>query len=155
MEIGHIVIAPNGPLCQCGNRGCLEAVAGETGIRRKIREVLNSGVDTELSLDNFSLAEFVECAKYDKAAKIIANEVCDSIGTALAVAVALLNPSMIVLSGELTRLGAVLTNAVSRSLSMNCFAGSLKDLRIELSTLAPIDTARGAALLMRNSLLKE
>lgn len=103
MEIGHIIIAPNGPLCQCGNRGCLEAIAGETGIRRKIREALNSGVDTELSLDEFSLAKFVECAKYDKAAKIIANEVCDSIGTALAVAVALLNPSMIVLSGELTK----------------------------------------------------
>ena len=155
MEIGHIIIAPNGPLCQCGNRGCLEAIAGETGIRRKIREALNSGVDTELSLDEFSLAKFVECAKYDKAAKIIANEVCDSIGTALAVAVALLNPSMIVLSGELTKLGGVLTNAVSRPLSMNCFAGSLKDLKIELSTLAPFDTARGAALLMRDTLLKE
>ena len=44
MEIGHIVIAPNGPLCQCGNRGCLEAVAGETGIRRRIREALNRGI---------------------------------------------------------------------------------------------------------------
>lgn len=155
MEIGHIVIAPNGPLCQCGNRGCLEAVAGETGIRRRIREALNSGVDTEMTLEDFSLARFVGYAKQDKAAKIIANEVCDSIGSALAVAVALLNPSMIVLSGELTKLGTVLTNAVGRALSMNCFAGAIKDLKIELSTLGAFDTARGAALLMRDALLKE
>ena len=155
MEIGHIVVAPNGPLCQCGNRGCLEAVAGETGIRRRIREALNSGVDTELTLEDFSLAKFVEYAKYDKAAKIIANEVCDSIGSALAVAVALLNPSMIVLSGELTKLGPVLTNAIGRSLSMNCFAGAIRALKIELSTLGAFDTARGAALLMRDALLKE
>ena len=155
MEIGHIVIAPNGPLCQCGNRGCLEAVAGETGIRRRIREALNSGVDTEMTLEGFSLAKFVEYARHDKAAKIIANEVCDSIGSALAVAVALLNPSMIVLSGELTKLGTVLTNAVTRALSMNCFAGALRELKIELSTLGAFDTARGAALLMRDALLKE
>lgn len=154
MEIGHIVIAPDGPLCQCGNRGCLEAIAGENGIRRKIREALNSGVDTELDLENFTLGHFVECAKQDKAARIIASEVSDSIGRALAVAVALLNPSVIVLSGELTGLGELLMNAIHRTLNLSCFAGAVKNLRIEFSTLAADDTARGAAILMRNRLIQ-
>lgn len=154
MEIGHIVIAPDGPLCQCGNRGCLEAIAGESGIRRKIREAINSGVDTKLDLENFSLKHFVECAKQDKAARIIASEVSDSIGRALAVVVALLNPSVIVLSGELTGLDEVLMSAIHRALNLSCFAGAVKNLRIEFSTLRGTDTARGAAILMRNGLVQ-
>ena len=154
MEIGHIVIDPDGPLCQCGNRGCLEALAGETGIRRRIHEVISSGVDTVLNLEQFSLQYFTECAKHDKAAHIIASEVSDSIGRALAVAVALLNPSVIVLSGELTRLGDLLLESIHRVLNLSCFSGTVRDLKLEFSRLEKYDTARGAAILMRNQLLR-
>ena len=153
MEIGHIVIDPSGPLCQCGNRGCLEALAGENGIRRRIHEAISSGVDTVLNLERFSLLDFTECAKTDKAARIIASEVSDSIGRALAVAVALLNPSVIVLSGELTGLGDLLLDSIRRILNLSCFAGAVRDLKLEFSRLEKTDTARGAALLMRNRLL--
>ena len=154
MEIGHIVIDPAGPLCQCGNRGCLEALAGETGIRRRIHEALASKVDTVLNLEQFSLHYFTECAKHDKAARIIAGEVSDSIGRALAVAVTLLNPSVIVLSGELTGLGDLLLESIHRVLNISCFAGTVKNLKLEFSRLEKNDTARGAALLMRNQLLR-
>lgn len=153
MEIGHIVIDPAGPLCQCGNRGCLEALAGETGIRRRVYEAINSGVDTVLDLKDFSLKKFTECAGHDKAAHIIASEVSDSIGRALAVAVALLNPSVIVLSGELTGLGDLLLDSIRRVLNLSCFSGAVKDLKLEFSRLERTDTARGAALLVRNQLL--
>jgi glucokinase len=33
-EIGHMILDPDGPLCECGNRGCLEAYAGAKAIRR-------------------------------------------------------------------------------------------------------------------------
>ena len=42
-EIGHMIIDPDGPLCGCGNHGCLEAVASRTAIDRMIRERLESG----------------------------------------------------------------------------------------------------------------
>ncbi|MBO7146418.1 MAG: ROK family protein [Lentisphaeria bacterium] len=154
MEIGHIVIAPDGPQCQCGNRGCLEAIAGESGIRRKIHELIHSGVDTVLNLEDFSIRKFTECATYDKAARIIASDISDSIGRALAVVVALLNPSVIVLSGALTGLGELLTEAIRRNLELSCFPGAVRNLQIEFSTLSTQDTARGAALMMRNKLLQ-
>ena len=154
MEIGHIVIDPAGPLCQCGNRGCLEALAGETGIRRRIYEAINSGVDTVLNLESFSLHDFTECAKHDKAAHIIASEVSESIGRALAVAVTLLNPSVIVLSGELTGLGDLLLESIRRVLSLSCFTGAVRNLKLEFSRLEKTDAARGAAILMRNRLLR-
>src|ERR1700694_2222583 len=38
-EIGHIVVQRDGPLCTCGNRGCVEAIASGTGIARAAREL--------------------------------------------------------------------------------------------------------------------
>ena len=106
------------------------------------------------SEQNFDLHSFGEWAQYDKAARIIAGDVSRSIGQALAAAVTLLNPSIIVFSGELTSLGSQLIDPVREMLNNNCFSGVVKDLKIELSTLNREDTARGAAILMRNKLMK-
>ena len=57
-------------------------------------------------------------------------------------------------SGELTGLGDLLMNAVQRTLHLSCFAGAVKNLKIEFSTLSADDTARGAAILMRNKLIQ-
>ncbi len=155
MEIGHVIVAPEGPLCQCGNRGCLEALAGINGIRRKISEVISSGVDTELSLNDFSLKKFVECAAAgDKAARIIAGDICHSIGDALAVVVTLLNPEMIVISGETAGLGQLLISEIRRTLSSSCFSGSVDKLKIDFSTLDELAAARGSAIMMRKQLLE-
>jgi predicted NBD/HSP70 family sugar kinase len=156
MEIGHVVIVPDGPLCQCGNRGCLEAVAGEAGIKRKVRELIVNGVDTRLSLENFSLEAFVKAAASDRAAMMLVNEVCESIGLGLATVIALLNPSSIVISGELSKLGGILTNTVKRILQTHCFPGAIENLSIEISTLDEFAAARAAALMCRNqNILKE
>jgi glucokinase len=42
-EVGHTVILPDGPLCGCGKRGCLEALASRTAIERDVRAALNAG----------------------------------------------------------------------------------------------------------------
>lgn len=45
-EIGHIVMLPGGPLCGCGNRGCLEAMASRSAIERDIRAAIAAGRKT-------------------------------------------------------------------------------------------------------------
>ncbi|MCU0507945.1 MAG: ROK family protein [Anaerolineae bacterium] len=42
-EIGHVVVLAEGPVCGCGNRGCLESVASRTAIERDIRLGLRTG----------------------------------------------------------------------------------------------------------------
>ena len=49
VEAGHTIIDPNGPLCQCGNRGCLEAFCSTTNLLKKIHE------ETSLQLEYNSL----------------------------------------------------------------------------------------------------
>ena len=58
------------------------------------------------------------------------------------------------LSGELTGLGDLLLESIHRVLNLSCFAGTVKDLKLEFSRLEKNDTARGAALLMRDQLLR-
>src|SRR5208282_6916369 len=48
-EVGHMVIAVGGPKCNCGNRGCFEAVASRTAIFRKIRTAVADGQKTLLT----------------------------------------------------------------------------------------------------------
>lgn len=155
MEVGHLVVKPDGPLCQCGNRGCLEAIAGKNGIYRRVQETLQSGVNTSLTLNDFSLARFTQCARTDKAAMLIAAEICESLGTALATVVTLLNPTHIILHGELTGLGDFLRDNVMRVLQTNCFPGSLENLHLEFSSLEDYDIVRGVAFMLRKSLLEK
>jgi glucokinase len=42
-EVGHITILPDGPLCGCGERGCLEALCSGTAIARRANERLGRG----------------------------------------------------------------------------------------------------------------
>ncbi len=155
MEIGHLVMMPQGPLCRCGNRGCLEALAGEAGIRRRVEEVLSNNVETVLRNEPFSLDYFIRSAGHDRAAGIIASEICDYLAQGLTIAATLLNPSHIIIAGELTALGQPLIDTIARSLRLNCVLGTADHLKLELSTLGGDDTIRGAVMFMRRQLLEK
>ena len=155
MEIGHLVMVQQGPLCRCGNRGCLEALCGEAGIRRKVEEALENGVETKLRNADFSLEHFIQCAREDRAAGIIAGEVCEYLARGLSIVVTLLNPSHVVIAGELAGLGTLLTDTVTRTLRTNCVLGTADKLKVELSSLGRCDAARGAVLYLRRQMLAQ
>ena len=150
MEIGHLVIDPSGPVCKCGNRGCVEAMIGRNGIRSKMQEAIDSGMKSSIDMENFSIETFINAVQTDKAARIVADQVLANIGQALSAVVTLLNPSMIVFGGALSKLDTVLLSGVRRVLELNCFAGALQGLKLELALSNEFDTARGAALRMRD-----
>jgi len=153
MEIGHVVVSPDGARCQCGNSGCLEAVSGIPAIEARVSEAYNGGVDLPFEPSEFTMEKFCASIYNCKGTRIIADEICRHIGSALAVAVALLNPEVIVISGVLAGLGELLPDAVRRELELKCFPDAVKELKIELSKLQSSDTARGAAIMMRDTLL--
>jgi len=155
MEIGHLVLVPQGPPCRCGNRGCLEALAGEAGIRRRVEEMLHNEVETALRKAPFSLEYFIQCASCDRAAGIIANEICEYLAQGLTVAATLLNPSHIVIAGELAALGRPLVETIAKALRLNCVLGTAEHLQLDLSSLGTADTVRGAVLYLRRQLLEQ
>ncbi len=154
LEVGHVVVEPEGPPCQCGSRGCLEAVAGGAAIRRRVNELLATGVTTALAQGEPTIERFVACVRDgDRAATALAHDLCASIGAGIASAVAVLNPTIIVLSGALTGLGTFLTDEIRRVLSVRCLPSALDTLQLRLSELDREATARGAALLRREQFL--
>src|ERR687897_433868 len=90
-EIGHLPVAPGGPLCECGQRGCLEAVASGTAIARRW-----SAGDGEASAASALLAA---AAAGDGVAGGIRDEVAGHLAGAVALIAQTVDPEVIVLGG--------------------------------------------------------
>ena len=108
MEIGHVPVMPDGPLCGCGQRGCLEAVAGRLAISAAAAQAAYRGAaphllretGTDLSdIRSGALAESIEAG--DLAVEKIVRAAADHIGTAIAGVIHLLAPDVVVLGGGL------------------------------------------------------
>ena len=156
MEIGHLVIREGGPLCQCGNRGCLEAFAGFGALRRRVEELNEQGVQTALRAADFSFQQLAACHQEgDKAAHALVQEVGFYMGTAMAMAVTILNPGVIVLGGGLTLIGDSLLAVAHNVLTLRCLPDALKNLVVKRSKMPEHATALGAALLVRRRCLME
>ena len=156
MEIGHVVVENEGPLCRCGNRGCLEAVASLSGIRRRISELISRGVQTSLKTSEIDYPEFMESVRnLDKPAYSLAQEIAEKIGVGLASLVAILNPKVIVMSGGLAGLDDILLSVVRNVLAMRCLSISVANLELKVSSLDDSATASGAAQLVRRKVLSE
>ena len=142
MDLGFIPVAPEGT--------ALIRVADRYGIADAVRREIANGAETVLAEENFSLQRFTRHAYDDRVAYRIGCEVAEYIGRALAAAVSLLAPEIVVLSGDLSGLGGLLTDAVRRETDAHCPIAARQHLRIELSTLESGDTARGAATMIRD-----
>ncbi|MGA8045234.1 MAG: ROK family protein [Dermatophilaceae bacterium] len=133
-DLGHVASPHGGEvLCRCGNRGCLEAIASGPAIATRLRD---QGVDAQRTLD---IVELVEAGEVRAATEL--RQAGRFIGEVLATCVSLLNPSVIVLGGLLTRAGDHLIAGVREVVytrSLPLATGSLQIL--------PATTGRDAAI---------
>jgi glucokinase len=131
-EIGHIVVQRDGPLCTCGKRGCVEALASGTGIARTAREL---GTQTPASalhrLDAPSAEDVVRAARSgDQLAISILDTAGTYLGIALGTLVNLFNPQLIVLGGSVIKAGAPLLRPMRRSMVASSWKAARRGLRI-------------------------
>jgi predicted NBD/HSP70 family sugar kinase len=109
-EAGHITVLPDGPLCPCGNRGCLQTLAAGPALLARAREKLRMGTDSILNrlaggqLDLLSLDQLAEAAAQDDPLVIeVLEEAARYAGIGAANIVNLLNPRMLILGGRVIR----------------------------------------------------
>ena len=105
-EIGHTVIADGGPVCRCGNRGCLETLAST----RSIAELLSASRAEEVS----SRRVLELSAAGDAAAQRLIGDAGRAIGIAVANLCNLLNPQCVIVGGDLGAAGDVAARSVAR-----------------------------------------
>jgi len=137
-EIGHTTIDPDGPVCACGNRGCLESFVGSASIVRRARRLieeesrqgawLSSGLP---SLDDLTAGDIGRAAEAgDPLAIRVFGEVGEYLGVALASVINLLNPEVIVLGGGVSKAGEPLFSAVRSTVLRRALGLSSKCARI-------------------------
>ena len=133
-EIGHTIVDPNGRLCGCGRKGCLEAYASATGICRTVNEIIattnkpstlrNISPDKLTSKDIFIAAntgDELALDAFDYTAKIL--------GLKLADTVAHLSPEAIILFGGLAKAGDLIFIPTKRYMEeylLNIFRNKVK-----------------------------
>jgi glucokinase len=151
-EIGHMTILPHGPLCGCGNRGCLEALASGTAIAREARERVSRGVTTLIAdlaggdLTKITAKLVDQAAKQgDVEAQGILDEAMLYLGVGMANLVNLLNPQVIVIGGGLTKMGDRLFGPVRRTIDRRAFPVSASAVEIRPAELGGDVGLLGAA----------
>ncbi len=152
-EFGHTVIDPNGRLCACGKRGCLETVASGTGIVTTAKEKLKTGRNSRLnSIASPLTAEKIYdvAVRGDETAEEVFADTGRWFGIGCANLINLLNLEMIIVGGGVMASGEVLLGHSIEIARRDAFPSSFADCRIVQSKLWPDAGMIGAALLARD-----
>jgi predicted NBD/HSP70 family sugar kinase len=139
-ELGHITVEPQGAVCRCGNRGCLETVASPTAIAALLARSWGRPVGS---------AELPDLLRAGERGTLRAVEDAgEAVGRALASAVMLLNPELIVVGGDLVTAGEALLEPMRRALGRATMSSQHKSLRIVPGALGDSAGVLGAAALV-------
>ncbi|MFJ5263133.1 ROK family protein [Streptomyces sp. NPDC088387] len=136
-EIGHVAIDPAGPLCRCGNRGCVEAIAADTAILARIRETTGLAVtDTAQAVDLAHQGHPGVREVYAAAG--------EAIGRGIATVANLFGPERVVISGEGLAAYDLFAEQIRDTFTAYAF-GSAAQCDVQTRPLTFEEWARGAA----------
>ena len=149
-EIGHLCVnEEETECCGCGKKGCLEQYASATGVVRLAKAKLAGYAgETVLNADDVSAKDVFDAVKAgDKAAIEIAEEFGRYLGRALANIAALVDPSIFVVGGGVSKAGEVLFDYIKEPYMENAFFAN-KDVKFALAQLGNDAGIYGAAKLV-------
>ncbi|MCB0013412.1 MAG: ROK family protein, partial [Anaerolineales bacterium] len=155
-EIGHVVVAEDGPVCRCGLTGCLETVASSRAVVQRLQQYamvqpawplaqLGHPISVDDVIDIYPASDPVVDAALREAGKYL--------GIAVAHLVAILNVQHVVLGGRMAHFGDTLVAAIKHELGRRLLPKIAEDIEITISDLGEnIVIQGGAALLLSREL---
>lgn len=148
-EIGHVVVAPDGPECRCGSRGCLEQYAGQAALLRA------AGLDESDGAN--AVSELAHRARTgDERTLLALARGGTMLGRVLSGAVNLFDPDAVVLGGIYRPLSPWLAPPASRELSARVVSGLWPAAASRLRAASPAtDAVRGAAAMVVQDVLTD
>jgi predicted NBD/HSP70 family sugar kinase len=137
-EIGHVLVDPQGPICRCGNRGCLDTVVGAAALVESLREVLGP----------LTLRDIVQRANDgDQACTRVVADAGAQIGSVLAVVAMVVNPQVMIVGGELAETGEILLGPLRERVGRRVVANRVAPLEVVPAVLGSRAEVMGALLL--------
>lgn len=158
-EIGHMIILPEGPLCGCGRRGCIEAIASGPAIAREARSRLEKGeksVILEMVKGDPARLTAQEVAvaagQGDKLALSVLDRAFRFLGLAIMNLIHLLNPEIIVIGGGVAKMGALLFDRINNCLKEQAFSHMVEGLPVVPAELHGRAGTMGMVALLKRKL---
>lgn len=150
-EIGHLTIEENGPLCACGNHGCLEAIAGGRAIAQQAREIAQKDQRTELAnikpIESITARDVASAARLgDLAAQQILNRAGTYVGIAIAGVVNMFNPGMVIIGGGVAQSGDILLEPIRLAVQRRSLPAATRAVRITTAMLGRRSSSMGAII---------
>jgi glucokinase len=152
-EMGHTVLDPRGPRCNCGLRGCLEQYASGTAIARMARAAVEDDPDSTIlayasSRDAITTLDVVKAARgYDETARSVLRRAGTYLGVGLSNVVNIFDPEIIVLGGGVARAGEAVLGSSRDELARMTQAQRRRPMRLGITTLGADAGILGAAAL--------
>jgi predicted NBD/HSP70 family sugar kinase len=158
-EIGHVMVLEDGPLCACGNYGCLEAVASVAWIVRRAQEIaavvttssLNQYIAEDRTIDLDAVVQAFNAG--DLAVRRMIEEVGRHLGVAVANLIGVLNIRRVVITGRVAPFGQALGEAIRQELRRRVLPALAEATDVEVVTQGPNAVLLGtSALVLTNEL---
>ncbi len=141
-EIAHVPVPEAGDVtCPCGNRGCLDAVAGRAALVRDGRLLAEIGQSPALAsvlarTGTIRPVDVTQAADQgDPAAQALLHRSALLLGSSLATLVNVFNPDLVILGGGMARASAHLIDAIREAIHRRALPAATHDLRIETSAV--------------------
>jgi glucokinase-like ROK family protein len=155
-EFGHMTVDEHGPLCCCGNYGCLETLASCGAIIQSVKGAIEKGVDSKVrelaqgDLNRISIEMIGQAAmQSDSLSFRVLHEAVSHIAVALADVVNLLNPHVLIFGGALFRSAPELfLEPLKRTIKQRALEKSANEVQLKISTLGSEAGALGAGRLI-------
>lgn len=153
-EVGHVVADPDGAVCACGLRGCLETIAAGPAIGRQADEAFAAGRSTVLSPHSDAAAVFRAGSAGDQVAVEITDRVADHLARAIRSLILTLGVKRVVIGGGVAAAGPALLEPIRTRIAHERAASQLAeaamgDATVELLSPTHAPSARGAATIAR------
>lgn len=156
-EVGHMVVAPEGPPCGCGARGCLEALCSGTSIARRAAERLvkdgRPSTLRESGAENITASSVAEAARAgDELARAVWDETVYYLALGLGNIIAALAPEAIILGGGVSTSGDQLLVPLRRRVRELVKIMPVEQVQIRQASLGGDSGIYGALILGRRAL---
>jgi glucokinase len=157
-EVGHITVEPGGYQCQCGNHGCIEALASAPNIARLAREEIAAGRAQGIkalagSAEAVTAQTLSEAAlKGDAEALALWERIGHWLGIAVASIITTVDPERVLIGGGVARAGELLLRPVREEVVRRCRMIDVSQIPIQQAALGENAGMLGAAALALESL---
>jgi predicted NBD/HSP70 family sugar kinase len=152
-EIGHVAIDPRGKTCVCGLRGCLATMVGAEALLQRAAE-LAADQPEHPARGRFTMADLLQAALAgDPLVLAVVREAAESLGIAVAGLLNVVNPSLVVIGGDMARLGPLLVDPLCETIQQRTLISSMAAVEIRTSELGPQSVAVGAATMILEAAL--